>query len=393
MLQNVMVNVPIGTGLVEEVSAASRRDKTRRREIEYLSANKAVPQRDPRRASGNSPNSRLSRRPTGPSSSHRQDREVIMSDALYVGIDVAKDSFDVACDPAGLKLSLPNDPAGRRRLLDHLQNQQVALIILEATGGYERTLVADLLHAGHPVVIANPRQVRDFAKGMGILAKTDAIDAGVLAMFGRIVKPKPRQRPSEHTSSLAEMVTRRRQLSDLLTQESNRLPMARNLKVRKSLMKIIAALKHQIHDLDKLIRDDIESDDGMRRKDEIVQSFKGVGPGTSSMLLSHLPELGLLNRQEIAALVGVAPWDVQSGPWKGCSRIWGGRMEVRNMLYMAAVSAARSNPIIQKFYQRLKSQGKKFKVVITACMRKILVILNTLVRNDCLWSPTATENS
>lgn len=189
------------------------------------------------------------------------------------------------------------------------------------------------------------------------------------------------------------MVTRRRQLSDLLTQESNRLPMARNAKVRKSLQKIISALKHQIHDLDKLIRDDIESDDGMRRKDEIVQSFKGVGPGTSSMLLSHLPELGLLNRQEIAALVGVAPWDVQSGPWKGCSRIWGGRMEVRNMLYMAAVSAARSNPIIRKFYQRLKSQGKKFKVVITACMRKILVILNTLVRNNCLWLPTTTENS
>jgi transposase len=393
MLQNVMVNVPIGSGLVEEASAASRRDQTGRREIECLLAEKAVPQRDPRRAYGNSPNSRLSRGRTRSSSSHRQDREVIMSDVLYVGIDVAKDSFDIACDPAGLKLSLPNDPDGRQRLLDRLQNQPVALIVLEATGGYERSLVADLLDAGHRVVIANPRQVRDFAKGMGILAKTDAIDAGVLAMFGRHVQPKPRQRPSEHTSSLAEMVTRRRQISDLLTQESNRLPMARNVKVRKSLTKIISALEHQIRELDKLIRDDIESDDGMRRKDEIVQSFKGVGPGTSSMLLSHLPELGLLNRQEIAALVGVAPWDVQSGPWKGYSRIWGGRMEVRNMLYMAAVSAARSNPIIRQFYQRLKSQGKKFKVAITACMRKILVILNTLVRNDCLWSPTIPKNS
>jgi transposase len=315
-----------------------------------------------------------------------------MTDSTYVGIDVAKDSFDVASDPAGLKLSLPNDPNGRQELLDTLQTNPAVLIVLEATGGYERSLVADLLDAGHNVVIANPRQVRDFARGIGQLAKTDAIDAQVLAQFARMVKPKPRPRPAAQTNDLAELVTRRRQVTNLLTAESNRLPMARHTKVRKSLQKIIRALEQQIIDLDKLIRDNIESDDGLRRRDEIVQSFKGVGPGTSCMLLSHLPELGSLNRQQIASLVGVAPWDIKSGKWAGKSRIWGGRMEVRNMLYMAALSAIRSNHVIQRFYQRLTSQGKAFKIAITACMRKILVILNTLLRNDSLWLPTVAKN-
>lgn len=316
-----------------------------------------------------------------------------MTDTLYVGIDVAKDSFDVASDPAGLKLSLPNDPKGRQKLLDVLQNHSVALIVMEATGGYERGLVADLLHADLNVVIANPRQVRDFARGIGQLAKTDTIDAQVLAQFARIVQPKPRQKPSEQAKNLAELVTRRRQLSNLLTAESNRLPMARHAKVRKSLQKVIRTLEQQIIDLDKLIRDNIQSDDGLRRKDEILQSFKGVGPGTSAMLLSHLPELGRLNRQEIAALAGLAPWDRKSGKWAGKSRIWGGRKEVRSLLYMAALSAIRSNEIIRKFYQRLESQGKAFKIAITACMRKILVILNTLVRNNCLWSPQPEKNA
>jgi len=315
-----------------------------------------------------------------------------MAETLFVGIDVAKESFDVASEPAGLKLSLPNDPTGRQKLLDTLQGHSVALIVLEATGGYERTLVADLLHAGHRVVIANPRQVRDFAKGIGILAKTDEIDAGVLAIFAKTVQPQPRPKPSGNVSLLKELVTRRQQLSRLLTAESNRLGMAQYSQVRKSLQKVIRTLERQILDLDRLIRDNIESDENLRRKDEIVQSVKGVGPGTSAMLLSHLPELGTLNRQQIAALVGVAPWDFKSGKWAGRSRIWGGRMEVRNMLYMAAMTAARYNHTIRRFYDRLISQGKLFKVAITACMRKLLVILNTLVRNNCLWSPTTAKN-
>jgi len=316
-----------------------------------------------------------------------------MTDTLYVGIDVAKASFDVASEPAGITLSLPQDPTGRQKLLDVLQTHAVALIVLEATGGYERELVAQLMQAGLKVVVANPRQVRDFARGIGKLAKTDRIDAAVLARFAQVVQPQPRQQPSGQMELLAELVTRRRQLSGLLTQEYNRLPKAQHAMVRKSLQKSIRALEQQIMDLDKLIRQNIESDDGLKRKDQIVQSVKGVGPGTSAMLLSHLPELGILNRQEIAALVGVAPWDVQSGKWAGKSRIWGGRAEVRTMLYMAALAAIRFNPAIRAFYQRLMAQGKLFKVAITACMRKLLIILNTLVRNDCLWSPQPARNT
>jgi transposase len=306
---------------------------------------------------------------------------------LYLGIDVAKGSFDVASDPVGLVLSLANDATGRRRLLEALKDQPVALIVLEATGGYERPLVADLLDAGHKVVVANPRQVRDFARGMGQLAKTDALDARILAKFAALVQPEPRRKAPEQEAILAELVTRRRQLSDLMTQESNRLPHARHPQVKKSLKKSLRTLERQIEDLDKLIRQNIDSDDGLRRKDEIVQSFKGVGPGTSAMLLAQLPELGRLNRQQIAALAGLAPWDFQSGKWAGQSKIWGGRMPVRNMLYMAALSAIRFNPAIREFYCRLLSCGKKKKVALTACMRKMLVILNTLVRNDSLWLP------
>jgi transposase len=315
-----------------------------------------------------------------------------MTDALYVGIDVAKESLDVASEPAGLALSFPNDPSGRQKLLDVLQTRPVAMIVLEATGGYERELVAQLMQRGLNVVVANPRQVRDFARGLGQLAKTDRIDAQVLARLGQVVQPQPRPQRSGRAQLLAELVSRRRQLSDLLTQERNRLPHAQHPSVRKSLEKSIRALAQQIIDLDKLIRQNIESDDGLKRKDQIVQSVRGVGPGTSAMLLSHLPELGLLNRHEIAALVGVAPWDVQSGRWTGKSRIWGGRAQVRTVLDMAALAAIRFNPAIRCFYQRLRDQGKFFKVAITACMRKLLVILNTLIRNDCLWSPQPVKN-
>ena len=314
-----------------------------------------------------------------------------MVDALFVGIDVAKDSFDVASLPAGLQASLPNDPAGRQQFLDLLRGRPISLIVLEATGGYERDLVADLLHAGFNVVVANPRQVRDFARGIGQLAKNDRLDAQVLARFAQMVQPQPRPRPAGEGEDLGELVLRRHQLTDLHTQEANRLPQARNPHVKKSLQKNLRVLESQIEDLDRLIRRHIDSDDGLKRKDQIVQSMKGVGPGTSAMLLARLPELGRLNRQEIAALVGVAPWDVDSGQWAGQRRIWGGRREVRNVLYMAALSAIRWNPVIRAFFEQLDARGKRFKVAITACMRKMLVILNTLVRNDCLWTPQAEK--
>jgi transposase len=315
-----------------------------------------------------------------------------MAEELYLGIDVAKDSFEVASAPTGLKLSLPNTIEGREEFLDAIQGCRIALVTLEATGGYERCLVAETLQAGYPVVVANPRQVRDFARGMGQMAKTDPIDAAMIATFGQVVKPKPRQKPDEQAVDLGEFVRRRQQLSHLLTAESNRLPMARHPKVRKSLQRVIRTLQSQIAALDEVIRDNIESDDGLHHKDQVLQSFKGIGPQTSAMLLSHLPELGRLNRQEIAALSGLAPWDAKSGKWCGKSRIKGGRREVRSALYMAALVAVRWNPAIRDFYQRLRSQGKQFKVAITACMRKILVILNTLIRNDTLWTPNYVKH-
>jgi len=309
------------------------------------------------------------------------------TEALHVGIDVAKDSFDVASEPPGIKLSLPNDVHGRRELLGVLKKHTVAMVVMEATGGYERDLVAELMAAEHEVVVANPRQVRDFARGFGKLAKTDSIDAGILALFAKIVQPRRRPVSSEQTTTLAELVTRRRQLSDLMTQETNRRKMARDRRVRASVEKVVKLLESQISHLDKLLRDNIESDDGLRRKDEVVQSVDGIGPVTSAMLLGHLPELGILNRQRISALVGVAPFDFKSGKWAGRSQIWGGRKEVRCVLYMAAMSAIRSNEVIRVFYNRLRAKGKIFKVAITACIRKLLIILNTMVRKDCLWSP------
>jgi transposase len=308
------------------------------------------------------------------------------SQSVSVGIDVAKDSFVIASEPAGLVLSLPNTPAGRRQLLDALQGRPVVLIVLEATGGYERPLSADLLRAGHAVVVANPRQVRDFARGLGHLAKTDAIDARVIARFAALVQPKPRPQPTPEIEDLAELVTRRHQLTELATQEANRLPHARHADVRRSLKRSLRELEKQVDAIDKRIRQLISVDDDLRRKDEIVQSVKGIGDGTSAMLLGHLPELGRLNRQQIAALVGVAPWDFQSGQWAGRSRIWGGRQLVRNMLYMAALSAVRFNKRIAAFYQHLLARGKPPKVALTACMRKLLVLLNTLLRNGTQWS-------
>jgi len=317
-----------------------------------------------------------------------------MAEAFHLGIDVAKDSFELASRPVGLHQALPNTPDGWRKLLECLQSHTIALIVLEATGGYERGLAAELLTAGYRVVVVNPRQVRDFARGVGQLAKTDPIDADILAYFAQVVQPKPRPAPSAQHADLAELVRRRRQLSALRTAESNRLPMARQALVRKSLQQSLRMLEKQIDQLDHEIHGRIRSDDPFRRKDDILRSAPGVGPQTSAMLLSHLPELGQLNRQQIAALVGVAPWDVRSGKYVGKARIWGGRKDVRSVLYMATLSAMNHNPIIRSFADHLRSKGKAFKVVITACMRKLLVILNSMLRNQTPWRhPVTTENA
>jgi transposase len=308
-----------------------------------------------------------------------------MAESFHLGIDVAKDSFEVASRPVGLRHAFPNTPEGWSKLLDALRDHTITLIVLEATGGYERALAAELLEGGYSVVVVNPRQVRDFARGIGQLAKTDLIDADVLAYFAEVVRPKPRPAPSGEASDLAELVSRRRQLATLLTAENNRLPMARHQQVRKSLQKVIRMLESQIEELDRQIQGRIRSDDEFRKKDDVLRSTPGVGPQTSAILLSHLPELGQLNRQQIAALVGVAPWDVRSGQYVGKSRIWGGRKDVRTVLYMATLSAMTHNPRIRSFAHHLRSKGKAFKIVITACMRKLLVILNSMLRSNTPW--------
>jgi transposase len=309
-----------------------------------------------------------------------------MSESVYVGIDVAKDTFCVATCPNVLKTSLPNTPDGHRQLCQSLKHQTTALIVLEATGGYERPLAVELLSASLPVVVVNPRQVRDFARGMGQRAKTDPIDALVLAQFAQIVKPTAKTQATPQTQELAELVRRRRQLNDLRTQESNRLPLICHVKVKKSIRKMIKTLDFQILEIDQLIQDQIESYEDFKNKDRIIQSTPGVGPQTSAMLIGSLPELGLLNRQEITALVGLAPWDRSSGKWDGKAHIWGGRKEVRCGLYMAAFNARHWNPIIRELAIRLEQKGKPYKVIMTACMHKLLIILNTMMRNQTLWT-------
>jgi transposase len=344
-----------------------------------------VSEHEPRRLNGNSPNSRLSRRQTA--SSHLQVRDKTMSESIYVGIDVSKDSLHLATSPSILKTSLPNTSEGHRQLCKVLKDQPVELIVLEATDGYERPIVAELLGESFPVVVVNPKQVRDFAKGMGQWAKTDPIDAAILAQFAQIVKPVAKTHSTPQTAELTELVRRRRQLNDLRTQESNRLGTICNREVKKSIHKMIKMLDKQIAQIDKLIREHIDADDNFKSKDQIIQSASGVGPQTSAMLIANLPELGSLNRQQIAALAGLAPWDCSSGKYNGKAHIWGGRKDVRNVLYMAAFNACRYNPVIRQLQHRLTRKGKPYKVVLTACMRKLLVILNTMIRNQILWTP------
>lgn len=386
MLTSTMDKGSIAKAALGESSIARRAESCWRREIERAQTHEVVTEHDPRRRCGTSPNSRKSRRrPTRSASSHLQDWECTMEEQIFIGIDVAKDTFCVCSSPAAVNLSLANSSSGIKQLVKALKPNNVELIVLEATGGYERPIVAGLLEADFKVVVASPRQVRQFARGIGELAKTDPIDARVLARFAQIVQPKPRPQFSRKTEELADLVTRRNQLTALRTKEINREQTVRHPRVHKSVRKMIKTLNYQIAEIDQLITEHITSDEELSNKDKILRSTPGVGPQTSAILLSQLPELGLLNRQQIAALVGVAPYDFRSGRFTGQSRIWGGRKEIRNMLYMAALTATRCNPVIKHFSERLISQGKKFKVVITACMRKLLIILNTMVHNETLW--------
>lgn len=306
---------------------------------------------------------------------------------VFVGVDVAKKSWDVHLLPAGKSLKLAADEGGLATLVAELAPSENALVVMEASGGYERELAAELVAAGHRVAVVNPRQVRDFARGVGMLAKTDALDARVLAQFAMQAQLRLLEKLPEKQAELDAIVTRRRQLIELRTIEKNRLAQASCAATRKSIVHILDAIRKQLRDADRQILKLIESHDDWRRTAEIVQSVPGVGPVTSATLVAELPELGKLGRQAIAALAGLAPYNNDSGALRGKRSIRGGRASVRTALYMAALSGIRRNPMLARFAGRLRNLGKPAKVVITACMRKLLTLLNTLVRNQTHWNP------
>ncbi len=305
---------------------------------------------------------------------------------VYVGIDVSAAHLDMAVLPGGEEQRFTNDPQGIKSLTDRLAGMVSVLVVLEATGGMEVPVVGELAAVGVEVVVVNPRQVRDFARATGKLAKTDALDAQVLARFGEAVKPPVRALPDATLRELRGLTTRRHQLTGMLTAERNRLRTASE-RVQPQIKDHILWLKRQIKELDKDLRDFIRSSPLWRAQENLLRSAPGVGPVVSSMLLAKLPELGALNRYQISALVGVAPLNRDSGTMRGKRKVWGGRASVRAALYMAALVATRYNPVIKAFYQRLLQAGKPKKVAITACMRKLLTILNVMVRDQRRWSP------
>jgi transposase len=306
---------------------------------------------------------------------------------VFIGVDVSKNSLDVAVGPSGESMRFANSEDGIALLADFIKPLAPTLVLFEATGGWEMNAVRHLAAKRLPLVVINPRQVRDFAKATGQLAKTDAIDARILVRFGEAVKPEVRPLKPLELQKLEALNKRRRQIVEMITIERNRLVTAPEW-IRPDIEELIAILKKRLaainRDLNKLIR----KSPLWREKDKILQSVPGVGPVMAMTLLADLPELGALNRKQISALVGVAPLNCDSGTYKGKRKIWGGRAAIRSVLYMCTLTAIRHNPVIRDFYQRLRKAGKMPKVAITACMRKILVILNAMMKSRTCWQTT-----
>jgi len=302
----------------------------------------------------------------------------------FVGIDVAKAELVVAIRPSGERWTLANDGPGIQVLVQRVRHHAPTLVVLEATGGYERAVVAALAAAQLPLVVANPRQVRDFARATGQLAKTDRIDADILALFAERVRPAPRALPNDAAQALDALLTRRRQVLEMLIAERNRLEHA-GPAVRRGITQHIRWLERQLHDVDRDLDDTIRTSPIWRAKDDLLRSAPGVGPILSRPLIGELPELGTLPRKQIAALVGVAPLARDSGTLKHQRLIWGGRAPVRAALFMAALVGTRCNPVLRAFYGRLLAAGKPKKVALTACMRKLLTILNAMMRTNTTW--------
>jgi transposase len=309
----------------------------------------------------------------------------VQSTPLFVGIDVSSKRLDVALGANAIE-TFVNDDAGVAALCTRLKALTCELIVLEATGGYEALVAATLGGAGLPIRVMNPRQVRHFARALGLLAKTDAIDAHVLRRFAEAIRPVVLPQKTEEERELAAIVSRRRELVQMLTAEKNRLRLA-TTRVRKDISAHIRFLEKHIDDTDGELRRQIREQESFRLTDELLQSVPSIGNVSSSTLIALLPELGSVSNRKIAALAGLAPFNDDSGSRTGTRHIWGGRTEVRNVLYMATVSALRFNPSISATYQRLVAAGKPKKVALTACMRKLLIILNAIVRDQTPWRP------
>ncbi len=314
------------------------------------------------------------------------------SSECFVGIDVSKADLEVAFLPEERVEKASNNERGISALVEELRALSPTLIVLEATGGLEVPAVGAFALAELPVVVMNPRQVRDFAKASGKLAKTDSIDALVLAQFGQLMRPEPRPLKDEQTQELEALITRRRQLVEMLTAEKNRLGRALQKRMQRDIKAHITWLEKRLKDVNQDLQNTISNTPLWREKDKIIRSVPGAGPVLSVTLLAKLPELGKLDRRQIAALVGVAPFNCDSGKYRGHRRVWGGRSSVRSALYMATIAAIRFNPVIKAHYQRLLQAGKKPKVAITACMRKLLIILNAMMRDHTLWTAQHPQN-
>ena len=305
----------------------------------------------------------------------------------FVGIDVSKNTLDLRIEPVGESLRVAYDDTGVSEICQRLIEVSPTLIVMEATGGLETRLASELAAQGLPVAVINPRQARDFAKATGQLAKTDQVDAAVLAAFAQAIRPAVRPLKDADTRDLGDLVTRRRQLVDMRVQETLRVGAANSKALQKNLKSHIAWLDKQIAKLDDDLTEHLRNSDVWKAKDDLLRSIPGVGVVTSLTMLAKCPELGQLNRREIAKLTGVAPLANDSGKHRGKRFIWGGRADVRAVLYMATVSAIRCNPAIKAFADRLKQTGKPAKVVIVACMRKLLTIMNAMIKSNTPWTP------
>src|SRR6516225_8505612 len=308
-----------------------------------------------------------------------------MNQPDYVGVDVSKKQLDVAIRPLGKVFGVINDRRGISQLVKRLKELQPVCIVIDATGGLEKELAYALAAESLPVAVVNPRQVSNFAKSLGRRAKTDAIDAAVLAHFAEVMKPEARALPDAAARELTALVNRHRQLVEMITAESNRRDLA-SKSVRKLINSMLRSLKGQLLLVDREIRKAISASELWRHKAELLRSVPGVGEVTTATLLAGLPELGELDRRQIAALVGVAPFNRESGTWRGKRMIAGGRAWIRSVLYMSTIVAVRRNPILKEFYQRLRAKGKPAKQALTACMRKLLVVLNAMLRHQTPWS-------